>query len=216
MFQAQCPLCKGIYQAQPEWIGKQATCPHCHQIIVIQQTSAEQQPALTPVYPSAASNAQNPAQQQQPYTQSAVQMACPPLENAAMQPQERKIARVGTRFAAMVLDNFLKIILTIVIALFIDTMFRSIDLNLMLIIWIIDLSYEAYFLSRHGATPGKMFFNLKVLHNGEYPSVGRAILRTVGRSISGTIFFIGFFIAFFNKEHKTLHDMLCDTVVVEE
>ncbi len=38
MFKAKCPLCNGTYQAKPEWIGKQAPCPHCHQRIVIQQS----------------------------------------------------------------------------------------------------------------------------------------------------------------------------------
>ncbi len=38
MFKAKCPLCNGTYQAKPEWIGKQAPCPHCHQRIIIQQS----------------------------------------------------------------------------------------------------------------------------------------------------------------------------------
>ena len=229
MFQAQCPLCKGLYQAQPEWVGKQATCPHCHQIIVIQQTNSEQQPVLTPVYPTFNTNAQKTASgQQEPNSQATMQMACPPLQNYAMQLPETRIARVGTRFVALLLDGIftgiLGIIVGVALGIVMGIIFRN-DPDFIksygtligyavgtLVNWI----YEAYFLSRHGATPGKMLFHLKVLHNGQYVSAGRAILRNIGRNISAIILFIGFIIAFFNKEHKAFHDMLCDTVVVEE
>lgn len=229
MFQAQCPLCKGIYQAQDEWIGRQASCPHCHQIIVIQQTSAEQQPVFTPVSPTSNANAQNPVSiQQQPSAQSSVQMACPPIANFAMQPAERRIAHIGTRFVALLLDNILKLILVFVFSLILGIVLafvlrsnpdflqsHSIVLGYVVSITI-NWIYEAFFLSRYGATPGKMLFHLKVLHNGQYLSAGRAILRDIGRNISTIILLIGFIIAFFNKEHKAFHDMLCDTVVVEE
>ena len=229
MFQAQCPLCKGLYQAQPEWIGKQAACPHCHQIIVIQQTNSEQQPVLTPLSSADNDNSQNPALgQQQPNSQPTMQMACPPLQNFAMQPPEKRIARVGTRFVALLLDGIFTGILGIIAGVilgigmgivcrnnpeFIKTYGKFLGYAVgTLINWI----YEAYFLSVHGATPGKMLFHLKVLHDGQYVSAGRAILRNIGRNISAIILFIGFIIAFFNKEHKAFHDMLCDTIVVEE
>lgn len=229
MFQAQCPLCKGLYQAQPEWIGRQATCPHCHQVIVIQQTTDKQQPVLTPVHPTADANAPTSNPSQQPsYVQEPVQMACPPMQNYVMQPAEQRIARVGTRFVALLLDGIftgiLGLISGVVLGVVLAIVFRDdpafIKSHSKLFGYalgtLINWSYEAFFLSRYGATPGKMLFHLKVLHQGEYCSAGRAILRNIGRNISAIILFIGFILAFFNKEHKAFHDMLCDTVVVEE
>lgn len=34
--QGQCPNCKGLFETQPEWLGKNAECPHCHQSIIIE------------------------------------------------------------------------------------------------------------------------------------------------------------------------------------
>ena len=49
MFKAKCPLCNGTYQAKPEWIGKQAPCPHCHQKIIIQADETEAAPLVVPI-----------------------------------------------------------------------------------------------------------------------------------------------------------------------
>ena len=32
----QCPNCNGLFEAQPEWIGQQAQCPHCKAMITVQ------------------------------------------------------------------------------------------------------------------------------------------------------------------------------------
>lgn len=32
----QCPECKGLFKAQPEWAGMKAQCPHCKAMIVVQ------------------------------------------------------------------------------------------------------------------------------------------------------------------------------------
>ena len=36
----QCPNCKGLFDAQPEWIGQQAQCPHCQAMITVQALQA--------------------------------------------------------------------------------------------------------------------------------------------------------------------------------
>ena len=50
MFKAKCPLCNGTYQAKPEWIGKQAPCPHCHQKIIIQPVETESAPLVESIF----------------------------------------------------------------------------------------------------------------------------------------------------------------------
>ena len=32
----QCPVCKGYFGIQQEWIGQEAQCPHCQQTITVQ------------------------------------------------------------------------------------------------------------------------------------------------------------------------------------
>ena len=36
-------MCKEFFEAEQEWIGKQAQCPHCQQVIIIQPEGAKQQ-----------------------------------------------------------------------------------------------------------------------------------------------------------------------------
>ena len=79
---------------------------------------------------------------------------------------------------------------------------------------IIGLSYQVFFLSKYAATPGKMVLGLKVLHNGENPSVGLAIGRYFATWLSWSLCCIGYLMMLFRDDNKTLHDMICDTVVV--
>ena len=32
----QCPVCKGYFGIQQEWVGQEAQCPHCQQTITVQ------------------------------------------------------------------------------------------------------------------------------------------------------------------------------------
>ena len=79
---------------------------------------------------------------------------------------------------------------------------------------VIFLLYETLFICKFAATPGKMVLGLKVLHNGENLSVGRAIGRALGKQLSGIICYIGYLMAAFSEDTKALHDIMCDTVVV--
>ncbi len=38
----QCPKCNGLFNAKPEWIGQQARCPHCQEMITVQPIQASQ------------------------------------------------------------------------------------------------------------------------------------------------------------------------------
>lgn len=77
-------------------------------------------------------------------------------------------------------------------------------------------TYEAFFVTKFGATPGKMALGLKVVRpNGGPIDLGRAIGRYFGKMLSGIILYIGFIMAGFDAEKKALHDMMCDTRVIK-
>ena len=85
--------------------------------------------------------------------------------------------------------------------------------------------YSAFCVSRFGGTPGKRICKLRVVHGtaGGKVSFGRALGRYASKLGPGSIPFIGFvyrivdalFIAF-DSQNRALHDMICDTRVVEE
>ena len=59
----QCPKCNGLFNAKPEWIGHQARCPHCQEMITVQPIQASQpnppEELKVPILDSTPSNEQN-------------------------------------------------------------------------------------------------------------------------------------------------------------
>jgi uncharacterized RDD family membrane protein YckC len=80
----------------------------------------------------------------------------------------------------------------------------------------IGASYEGFFVSRVGATPGKMVLSLKVVRpNGGPVSLGRAFARYFAKWLSSITLCIGYIIAGFDAEKRAMHDMIVDTRVVK-
>jgi len=76
--------------------------------------------------------------------------------------------------------------------------------------------YHIVLWSRWGQTVGKMAVHIKVLsRTGGRLSLGRSALRLLGYAASVAPLFLGIVIALFDRERRTLHDRLADTVVVE-
>jgi len=76
--------------------------------------------------------------------------------------------------------------------------------------------YHVLLWSRRGQTIGKAAVHIKVLsRSGGRVSLGRSALRLLGYAASVAPLFLGVVIALFDREHRTLHDRLADTVVVE-
>ena len=253
MFKAKCPLCNGTYQAKPEWIGKQAPCPHCHQRITIQADETEPVPLAMPILSEKDDNSKlselvvsmltnNPTTDD--YCKPTALSAPVSINNPTgdihsktntiqTQPtiQSRdyssgmRVARMGTRLVAFLLDTiFLSVLVYIAIYITKNFLWQFLPLYLKkhpvliqnLITIIIACLYEIHSLIQQGSTPGKRLFHLKVLHNGNYPTIGKAFTRWIMRFISGLLCSIGHIVAFFNREHQTFHDMMCDTLVVED
>jgi uncharacterized RDD family membrane protein YckC len=78
-------------------------------------------------------------------------------------------------------------------------------------------AYYAWFhASSHQATLGKMAIGIKVVRsNGEAISFLRGIGRYFATIISGITLGIGFVMAAFTARKQALHDMICDTLVVD-
>lgn len=77
------------------------------------------------------------------------------------------------------------------------------------------VAYDALFVGRFGATPGKMICNLRIVHpDGSRVSYTRAFGRCGAKWLSGIIFGIGYLMAAFDDEKRALHDQICDTRVI--
>jgi uncharacterized RDD family membrane protein YckC len=79
----------------------------------------------------------------------------------------------------------------------------------------IGVAYDVYFLSAHGATPGKMALGLRVIRaDGSQIPPMLALARHFAEWISGIILLIGYIMAAFDPEKRALHDRICDTRVI--
>ena len=79
----------------------------------------------------------------------------------------------------------------------------------------LSVFYDVYFLSKHGATPGKMAVGLKVIRADGGPiSPMLAVARHFAEWVSAVIFMIGYIMAGFDTEKRALHDRICETRVI--
>jgi uncharacterized RDD family membrane protein YckC len=86
---------------------------------------------------------------------------------------------------------------------------------LMLISIAVGATYETYFVSTRGATPGKMALGLKIVRpSGSPVSAGLAFGRYLAHLLSGYLLGIGYLMAAFDVEKRALHDRICETRVV--
>lgn len=80
---------------------------------------------------------------------------------------------------------------------------------------LIGATYEIYFISQQGATPGKMACGLRVVTPEGGRIVGRAIGRYFAKFLSAIILCIGYIMIAFDAEKRGLHDQICDTRVIK-
>ena len=72
-------------------------------------------------------------------------------------------------------------------------------------------------VSKFGQTPGKKAYEIKIVDakNGENLSFLRAFCRFIMFLFSASIL-IGLLVQFYRKDNRTLHDLICGSVVIEE
>ncbi|MBM3785199.1 MAG: RDD family protein [Acidobacteria bacterium] len=75
--------------------------------------------------------------------------------------------------------------------------------------------YEAWFLVKKGATPGKLILGLQVVRaRGGKISWGLGWGRYFAHMVSGITMYVGYMMAGWDDEKRALHDRICDTRVV--
>ncbi len=81
---------------------------------------------------------------------------------------------------------------------------------------LMKLAYQTFFIWYYGATIGKSIKKLRVIDFNNFGRVSfmQALVRSSGRIISESFFYIGFLIAFYTDSKQTFHDKLGKTLVV--
>ena len=94
----------------------------------------------------------------------------------------------------------------------------AVALMVALVTLLLQLFYYAFFhASFNAATPGKMLIGIKVVRSdGKNISFLRAVARYFATIPSAIILGIGYLMAGFTDRKQALHDMICDTVVVDK
>ena len=94
----------------------------------------------------------------------------------------------------------------------------AVAVMVLLVTLTLQVCYYAFFhASFNAATPGKMLIGIKVVRSdGETISFLRAVARYFATIPSGILLGIGYLMAGFTARKQALHDMICDTVVVDK
>ena len=90
--------------------------------------------------------------------------------------------------------------------------------SVILIVYAISILYFSIMeSSKSQASVGKLALGIKVTDvNGDRISFGKAVLRSVGKIVSGMILYIGYIMAAFTEKKQGLHDMIANTLVVKK
>lgn len=77
------------------------------------------------------------------------------------------------------------------------------------------IAYNAYFVAKSGATPGKKAMGLKVVRaNGKNVTTGQAWGRAFADLLSQMTMYVGYLLIIFDDEKRSLHDHVCGTRVI--
>lgn len=119
--------------------------------------------------------------------------------------QGKEYADIGKRFVAMLIDYFIVMLLMGIVKMGGWTLF---------IAWLYFALLES---SDMQATIGKMLMKLRVADaNGNRISFGQATGRFFGKWLSSLFMMLGFIMAFFTEKKQALHDVLANTVVLDD
>ena len=147
-----------------------------------------------------------------------------------------KLASVGKRWIAILIDGVIVAVPTIMIMSISDTFlalntamlsaddaitaeaFAQFQNDFIIINLMVSAAYNLFFMTGfNGQTPGKMMLGLRaVKKNGARFTLVDALLRNViGYTLSG-MFLLGYLWALFDRESQTWHDKIVGTVVIDE
>jgi uncharacterized RDD family membrane protein YckC len=134
------------------------------------------------------------------------------------------LASIKSRVLAFVIDD-LSITLLVVIILWnqISVSNGHLMATMLIIneafiqIIILKFLYQSLFIWYYGATIGKYIAKIRVIDFDNYGNITfvNACMRSAGRIISESIFYLGFILAYFGDSKQTFHDKLSKTLVVD-
>ncbi|MFM2330835.1 MAG: hypothetical protein RLZZ26_342 [Candidatus Parcubacteria bacterium] len=136
----------------------------------------------------------------------------PPVSSQVDMPAPIKYAGFWVRAGALVIDS----VVMWFAGLALSTVLGS-GKSSAVIQTVVSFGYYVLMITYYQATVGKIVVGLHVERtSGERVGLGRAILREViGKFLSTILLGIGYFMAGWTKKKQGLHDMVADTVVVE-
>lgn len=84
------------------------------------------------------------------------------------------------------------------------------------LVWLLTILITIFFIMQYGATPGKMFFGLKITKEGnEKIDFGTAIIREIiGKILDVITILLGFVLIAFDSKKQGLHDKIAKTYVI--
>ena len=86
---------------------------------------------------------------------------------------------------------------------------------ILLLAGLLHLSYHTMFVGGCGQTPGRMALGIAVVRRDGRPAgYGRALARTLGLGLEVLTLGLGFLTALFNRERRSLADLVAGTRVV--
>jgi uncharacterized RDD family membrane protein YckC len=79
-----------------------------------------------------------------------------------------------------------------------------------------SVAYDALFILRFSATPGKLIFGLRIVQANNQPlGFGRIVGRCLAKGLVGFTLGIGYLVVAFDDQKRGLHDYLCNTRVIK-
>ena len=145
------------------------------------------------------------------------------MENQNIDVENLSLATTRTRTKAFIIDD-LSITFIVMLLLWDPIMATNGDLMAIMIIMnqaflqilVLKFLYQTFFVWYYGATLGKLIAKIKVIdfdHFGKV-SLRNSALRSLGRILSESLFYLGFIFAFYTQSRQTFHDKLGKTLVV--
>ena len=133
-------------------------------------------------------------------------------------------ASIGARYAALLIDTMLVMIMVLILRAGITLLGNGIGLEgqimlgviFMLFALTLGFAYHTLFIGICGQTPGKMLLRIRVVvADNSHMTYRRAMLREVlGKTLSLPLL-LGYLMAMFNPRHLAAHDKIADTCVVK-
>jgi len=133
---------------------------------------------------------------------------------------KRQYATKLTKFKAFLIDNFMLLMPIMYVVFYLIMGGRSGFAEHKLYGWVSIflplILVQTIFFYRGGQTPGYKAYNIKLIDEttGEKPNFGIILFRNFCALLSFFTIF-GWMMMFFRKDHKTLHDLLSNTAVVD-